>query len=118
MATATKPRSKAKPRTKAKSRSKPSSNGSGRPAPGSRGAERPSGATGLDAMLTDAATTPARRLLPGRAVAKVGARLALRPDKLARGGLGLSAELARIAIGRSDVEPPKGDRRWKDPAWV
>ena len=24
---------------------------------------------------------------------------------------------ARIAVGRSDVEPAKGDRRFKDPAW-
>ena len=34
-----------------------------------------------------------------------------------RRALGLTAELAKVAAGRSEVEPPKGDRRFKDPAW-
>jgi polyhydroxyalkanoate synthase len=69
-------------------------------------------------MLTDAATSPMRRWLPGRSLAKVGLKLATRPDKVARRGAGLTAELAKIAIGRSEVAPPKSDRRWKDPAWM
>jgi class II poly(R)-hydroxyalkanoic acid synthase len=74
--------------------------------------------TSLESLLTDATLSPVQRWLPGRAVAKVGAKLATRPHKVAQRGLGLSAELAKVAVGRSEVEPPKGDRRWKDPAWM
>jgi polyhydroxyalkanoate synthase len=69
-------------------------------------------------MLADAAIGPVRRWFPGVAVAKVGAKIATRPDRVAKRGLGLTAELAKVAIGRSEVAPPKGDRRFKDPAWV
>ena len=74
-------------------------------------------AAGLDTLLTDAAHGPLRRMLPGRAAAKLAGKLALRPDALARRGAGLAAELARIAVGRSDVELPERDRRFKDDAW-
>lgn len=36
---------------------------------------------------------------------------------VAREALRLSGELARIAVGRSDIAPAKGDRRFADPAW-
>src|SRR6478752_769122 len=68
-------------------------------------------------MLTDAASAPGSRWFPGRAGVEVAARLAARPDRVAKRGLGLAGELAKIAVGRSEVEPPKGDRRFKDPAW-
>src|SRR3954468_10737958 len=71
----------------------------------------------LDVLLTDAALGPVNRWMPGRAVAEVTARLAVRPDKVARRAAGLGAELAKIALGRSEVKPAKGDRRFKDPAW-
>jgi polyhydroxyalkanoate synthase subunit PhaC len=29
----------------------------------------------------------------------------------------LGGELVRVALGRSEVEPGKGDRRFTDPAW-
>src|SRR4051794_17231118 len=77
----------------------------------------PGGSGSLDTLLTDAALGPVSRWLPGRAAAKVVAKLATRPDRLARRGAGLAAELARIAAGRSEVAPAKGDRRFKDPAW-
>ena len=96
------------PRTKAKR---------SRPAPKKR-QQAPAASTGLDTMLADAATSPLRRWFPGRAAIQVGARLATRPDKVAKRSLGLTAELAKVAIGRSEVAPPKGDRRFKDPAWV
>jgi polyhydroxyalkanoate synthase len=72
----------------------------------------------LDVLLTEATMGPVRRWAPGRAGVEVAARLALRPDKVVRRGAGLAAELAKVAVGRSEVAPPKGDRRFKDPAWA
>src|SRR4051794_40791076 len=77
-----------------------------------------SGNAGLEVMLTDATMSGVSRWLPGRSVAKTAAKLALRPDKVARTALGLSAEIAKVAAGRSEVAPAKGDRRFKDPAWT
>jgi polyhydroxyalkanoate synthase len=71
----------------------------------------------LDMLLTEAAVGPGQRWIPGLAGVKAAAKLALRPQKVARRGAGLAAELAKIAAGRSEVAPPKGDRRFKDPAW-
>jgi polyhydroxyalkanoate synthase subunit PhaC len=82
-----------------------------------RGA-RTGASAGLDALLSDAALAPGGRWLPGRAGVKAAVKLALRPGRVARRGAGLAAELAKIAVGRSEVEPPKGDRRFKDPAWA
>ncbi len=72
----------------------------------------------LDVLLTEASSGPARRFFPGRAGVEVAARLATRPDKLAKRTAGLAAELAKVAAGRSEVAPAKGDRRFKDPAWT
>jgi polyhydroxyalkanoate synthase subunit PhaC len=84
----------------------------------SNGGAPPRGAgPALDAMLTDAVMGTSRRWIPGLAGAKAAAKLATRPQKVARRGAGLAAELARIAVGRSDVAPGKSDRRFKDPAW-
>ena len=71
----------------------------------------------LDAMLTDAVMGPSRRWVPGLAGIKAVAKLATRPRTVAREGAGLASELARIAVGRSEVAPDKSDRRFKDPAW-
>ncbi|MEA2267603.1 MAG: poly[(R)-3-hydroxyalkanoate] polymerase subunit PhaC [Solirubrobacteraceae bacterium] len=71
----------------------------------------------LDQLLTDAALGPARRVIPGGAGIRAAARLAARPATVARRGLELGAELARVAAGRSELEPPRGDRRFRDPAW-
>jgi polyhydroxyalkanoate synthase len=71
----------------------------------------------LDVLLTEASSGPARRFFPGRAGVEVAARLATRPDKVAKRTAGLAAELAKVAAGRSEMAPPKGDRRFKDPAW-
>ncbi|MEA2478568.1 MAG: poly[(R)-3-hydroxyalkanoate] polymerase subunit PhaC [Thermoleophilaceae bacterium] len=103
--------SKAKPRSKAQAAS---NGGNGKV---DHRSTRP-GAGGLDAMLTDATEGGIRRWLPGRSAAKAAVKLATRPDKVARHAAGLYAELAKIAIGRSDVEPAKGDRRFKDTAWT
>jgi polyhydroxyalkanoate synthase len=82
-----------------------------------RPSEPAAGAAGLDTLLTDAALGPVRRMVPGRASVKLAAKLALRPDKVARRSAGLAAELARIAVGRSELEVPAKDRRFKDDAW-
>src|SRR3954454_5681775 len=82
------------------------------------GRARPQGPGSLDALLTEAARGPVRSWWPGMSGAKLAAKLALRPDLTARRGTELAAELARVAVGRSQSEPPKGDRRFKDPAWA
>ena len=83
-----------------------------------RGAARHGAAPGLDVLLTDATRGPVRRMLPARATATLAARLARRPAAVARRGTGLAAELARVAVGRSEMAPPERDRRFKDPAWA
>ncbi len=71
----------------------------------------------LDTLLADAGGGATRRWFPGVAGAKLAARLATRPWKVARRGAGYGAELAKITIGQSDVAPSKKDRRFKDDAW-
>ncbi|HTX45823.1 MAG TPA: alpha/beta fold hydrolase [Solirubrobacteraceae bacterium] len=88
------------------------SNGRSRTARAGRAAR-----SGLDVMLTDAtAGGPPRFLAPGSGV-KVGAGLARHPRRLAARAGGLASELARAAVGRSELAPAKGDRRFADPAW-
>ena len=53
-------------------------------------------------------------------VGGIGAGVAatlLQGSAVARATVGLSAELVRIALGRSEVCPEKGDWRFKDPTW-
>jgi polyhydroxyalkanoate synthase len=71
----------------------------------------------LDVLLTEASRGPVRSWWPGRSGAKLAAKLALRPDLTARRSIELGAELARVAAGRSETAPAKGDRRFKDEAW-
>src|SRR5829696_8494280 len=86
------------------------SNGSDQPAGSQEATGKAGGASaGMEVLLTDASLGPVRRWLPGRAMAKAGAKLATRPDKAARRAVGLGGELAKIAIGRSEVAPAKGD---------
>jgi polyhydroxyalkanoate synthase subunit PhaC len=73
--------------------------------------------SGLDVMLSDAASGgPPRFIAPGSAV-KVGAGLARHPGRAIGRAAGLGAELARTAAGRSELAPAKGDRRFGDRAW-
>ncbi len=73
--------------------------------------------SGLDTMLTDAAQGPLRRMLPGRAGLKLAAKLTARPDTVVTRGAQLVGELAKVTVGRSELAPAKGDRRFKDEAW-
>jgi polyhydroxyalkanoate synthase subunit PhaC len=73
--------------------------------------------SGLDVMLSEAASGgPPRFIAPGSA-ARVGAGLARHPGRVIGRAAGLSAELTRTAAGRSELAPAKGDRRFTDPAW-
>ncbi len=71
----------------------------------------------LDTLLADAGGGATRRWFPGVAGAKLVGKLATRPWKVARRGAGYGGELAKIAIGQSEVAPSKKDRRFKDDAW-
>jgi polyhydroxyalkanoate synthase subunit PhaC len=72
----------------------------------------------LDLLLTDAATSMLRRVNPGGAGLRLAAALASRPRLVAGRGRRLAGELARIAVGRSQVQPSRRDRRFTDPAWA
>jgi polyhydroxyalkanoate synthase subunit PhaC len=71
----------------------------------------------LDLLLTDGALGVVRRLRPDGAMLRLAASLAGRPRLVARQAAGLTAELGRVAAGRSQVAPHRKDRRFADPAW-
>ncbi len=58
---------------------------------------------------------------PGGVVLDAAAALArtlTHPKLVGRAAGGFAAELGRVVVGRSAVEPPKGDRRFNDPAFT
>ncbi|MBV8217566.1 MAG: hypothetical protein JO325_03810, partial [Solirubrobacterales bacterium] len=72
---------------------------------------------GLDVLLSEAGTgEPSRFIAPGAGV-KVGAGLVRHPRRVAARAGGLAGELRRVAAGRSELAPAKGDRRFADRAW-
>ena len=71
----------------------------------------------VDLLLTDAATGM-RRLNLGGSGLRLAAALAARPRLVAERGTQLAGELARIAVGRSQVQPSRRDRRFADPGWA
>jgi Poly-beta-hydroxybutyrate polymerase (PhaC) N-terminus len=72
----------------------------------------------LDLLLADAATGMLRRVNPGGSGLRLATALAVRPRLVAGRGGRLVGELARIAVGRSKVQPSRRDRRFADPAWA
>ena len=72
----------------------------------------------LDLLLTDAATGMLRRVNPGGSGLRLAAALAARPRLVAGRGRRLLGELARIAVGTSQVQPSRRDRRFADPGWA
>src|SRR5579862_5348433 len=72
----------------------------------------------LDLLLADAATGMLRRVNPGGSGLRLAAGLAARPRLVAGRGRHLLGELGRIAVGRSQVEPSRRDRRFADPGWA
>ena len=59
-----------------------------------------------------------RRVNPGGSGLRLAAALAARPRLVAGRGDQLAGELARIAVGRSQVQPSRRDRRFADPGWA
>ena len=72
----------------------------------------------LDLLLTDAATGMLRRVNPGGAGLRLAAALAARPRLVTGRGRQLLGELGRIAVGTSQVQPSRRDRRFADPGWA
>jgi polyhydroxyalkanoate synthase subunit PhaC len=72
----------------------------------------------LDLLLADAATSALRRVNPGGSGLRLAAALATRPRLVAGRGRQLLGELGRIAVGTSQVEPSRRDRRFADPGWA
>src|SRR5579859_2828655 len=72
----------------------------------------------LDLLLTDAATGMLRRLNPGGSGLRLAAALAGRPRLVAGRGRELLGELTCIAVGTSQVQPSRRDRRFADPGWA
>jgi polyhydroxyalkanoate synthase len=75
--------------------------------------------SGLDVMLADAALEDGgvSRFLKPRAASRTIAGLVRHPARAARDTGDLGAELVRVAAGRSELGPPKGDRRFGERAW-
>jgi polyhydroxyalkanoate synthase subunit PhaC len=71
----------------------------------------------LDVLLTEATYSPRQRFFAADATLKLGASLARRPRTVARRVTGLARELGRVATGSAEIAPPRGDRRFGDPAW-
>src|SRR4051794_15016425 len=91
--------------------------GNGRGAASERNGRRSGERPAMESIFADVALGPGQRFLPGLAGVRFAAKLGRRPQLPIRQGLRLGAELARIALGRSELEPDKSDRRFKDPAW-
>ena len=72
------------------------------------------GDVGLDQLIGQIGR---RRLRPGPEAAKALVSLARHPGRVARRGGSLAAGLAGALAGSSELAPPKGDRRFADPAW-
>ena len=75
--------------------------------------------SGLDVMLNDAVLEDGGvgRFLKPRAAGRAMAGLARHPRRVARDAGTLGMELGRVAAGRSEVQPAKGDRRFGDRGW-
>ncbi|HEV7204561.1 MAG TPA: alpha/beta fold hydrolase [Jatrophihabitans sp.] len=81
------------------------------------GADAVGAAAPMDTMLAEAGTTLGR-WLPGRAGLRFAAALARTPAPAARLAGDTVAELARIAVGRSEITWDRRDKRFADEAWT
>jgi polyhydroxyalkanoate synthase len=71
----------------------------------------------LDVLLTEATYSPRQRFFAVDATLRLGSSLARRPGTVTRRVTGLARELGRVAVGDAEIAPPRGDRRFGDPAW-
>ena len=81
-------------------------------------ADADNAAAPLDQLLVDVGAGPLRRWLPGRPGVEFIASLAGKPRKVGRRMSTMVGELDCVVLGRSAVEPKRGDRRFGDPAWT
>ncbi len=81
------------------------------------GAEAVGAAAPMDTMLADAGTSVGR-WLPGKSGLRFAAAIARAPIPTARLAGSTITELARVAAGRSQLEPSRKDKRFLDPAWA
>src|SRR6201993_5529128 len=72
----------------------------------------------LDMLLTDAAIGALRRVNPGGSGLRLAAALAGRPRLVAGRGRQLLGELARVAVGTSQVQASRRERLLFDPGWA
>ena len=72
----------------------------------------------LDLFLPDSTVGLFRRFRPDSAMARWALKLASNPVLVLARASQLSTELASIAIGKSEVAPPRRDRRFADTAWT
>ncbi|MGA2829425.1 MAG: alpha/beta fold hydrolase [Streptosporangiaceae bacterium] len=72
----------------------------------------------LDFFLPDATVGVLRRLRPDSAMLRWALRLASQPSTVIRAANKLTTDLAGIAMGKSEIAPPRRDRRFADEAWV
>ena len=73
--------------------------------------------SGLDVLLSEAGSGGSSQFIAPGAGVKVGAGLVRHPRRVAARAAGLAGQLGRVASGRSDLAPAKGDRRFGDRAW-
>ncbi len=71
----------------------------------------------LDLLLPAGALGRLRRFMPDFSAMRFAMDLARRPGAVAREVGELATELGRVAAGHSAIAPPRGDRRFSDPAW-
>src|ERR1700735_4359575 len=83
-----------------------------------RSAAADAAAAPMDLLLTSAAIGMLRRVTPGGSGLRLATALAGRPGLVASRGRRLLGELGRIAVGTSQVQPSRRDRRFADPGWA
>jgi polyhydroxyalkanoate synthase len=71
----------------------------------------------LDVLLTEATYSPRQRFFAVDASLRLGTSLARQPRQVARRLAALARELGRVVAGGAEIAPPRGDRRFSDPAW-
>ncbi len=72
----------------------------------------------LDMLLTEAALGPAFKFRPRTAAARVAGKLSTKPVAVTKRTLGLAGELASVTVGKSEVVPERGDRRFAAESWT
>jgi polyhydroxyalkanoate synthase len=73
--------------------------------------------SGLDVLLSEAGSGGSSQFIAPGAGVKVGVGLVRHPRRVAARAAGLAGQLGRVASGRSELAPGKGDRRFGDRAW-